>query len=133
MQNNPMHYMLIALANERRGNFAGAIANYQEALSLEPDNATAHARVSLCLSNLNRRFGAMAEAERALALSPDLPICHVAYGLAALLLDDTKSARDCVAKCLPEHHWTPTREASKALSECTKGMPLQSKRPQGTS
>lgn len=84
----------------RRGNYAVALRYFQDALSADPESAAAHAELSLCLSQMNRRFGAMREAELAASLDPELPLVHLAFGYAAIAMGDPRIARASVGRVL---------------------------------
>jgi tetratricopeptide (TPR) repeat protein len=75
-----------------RGDYAGALWPLKNALGHDPQNATAHALLSICLLNVRRRYAAEYEARAALALEPELPDAHGALGWAALMRRDLKLA-----------------------------------------
>jgi tetratricopeptide (TPR) repeat protein len=81
-----------------RGAFHAALGHFQNALSDDPNDAVAHATLSLCLARMDRRYGALEEAKRALALDPNLPISHVARGAALMLMSDEAGARRSLAQ-----------------------------------
>lgn len=76
-----------------RDSYDVAVRHYEDALSEFPESAEAHARVSMCLSRMNRRFGAVKEAEMALRLDPGMAMAHIAYGHAVLVTGDVRAAR----------------------------------------
>lgn len=85
--------MAMAQHAYERDSFEVALRHYEDALTEFPESAEAHARASICLSRMNRRFGAVKEAEFALRLDPGMPLAHIAYGHAVLVTGDVKSAR----------------------------------------
>lgn len=90
--------MQMADAAVHRGSFHSALVHYADALTENPESAEAHARLSICLSRMNRRFGAVKEAEQALRIDPEYPLGHVAMGYAALFTGDVRGARDAVER-----------------------------------
>jgi Flp pilus assembly protein TadD len=90
--------MRLAADAVRRGAYHTALRHFEDALSENPESAQAHAELSICLFQMNRRIGALIEAERAVALDPDLPLAHVALGYAALATGDVKGARAAVKR-----------------------------------
>lgn len=99
--------MQMADAAVQRGTYHAALTHYADALTENPDSAEAHARLSICLSRMNRRFGAVEEAERALRIDPEYPLGHVAMGYAALFTGDVRGARAAVERVRrldPEGH-----------------------------
>jgi tetratricopeptide (TPR) repeat protein len=64
-----------------QGNLDGAVEVLRELLASQPEHATAHALLSLCLHDLRRLHAAAYEAQVALALDPELPIAHHALAL----------------------------------------------------
>jgi tetratricopeptide (TPR) repeat protein len=71
------HYMQLGL-------HAQAVERLQRVLAGDPDDAGAHADLSVCLSVQKRARPALYEAELAVGLDPDLPAAHHALGFAAL-------------------------------------------------
>jgi tetratricopeptide (TPR) repeat protein len=67
-----------------RGQVAGAIDTLAELLGDAPEDAEAHALLSLCLVRRKRLHAAKMEADSAIALDPDSPVAHVAAGVVAL-------------------------------------------------
>jgi Flp pilus assembly protein TadD len=59
----------------------GAIETLRQVLSLDPDNAQAHALLATCLHDEKRLFAADHEARAALALDADLPCAHYAMAI----------------------------------------------------
>lgn len=90
--------MQMADAAVERGSYQSALVHYADALTENPESAEAHARLSICLSRMNRRFGALEEAERALRIDPEFWLSHVAMGYAALMTGDTRGARAAVER-----------------------------------
>lgn len=85
--------MRMAAHAMERDSFDVALRHFEDALTEYPDSAEAHARLSLCLSRMGRRFGALEEAERALRIDPGYPTAHVAFGHAVLMTGDVKAAK----------------------------------------
>jgi len=71
--------------NERAAIYATAEASVTRALSLAPNNASAHYTMGLILVDTNRRAEGMAELERALALDPNFAWVHGSIGYAKIL------------------------------------------------
>lgn len=90
--------MEMADAAVHRGSYTAALVHYADALTENPDSAEAHAKLSICLSRMNRRFGAVEEAERALRIDPEYPLAHIALGYAALSTGDARGAREAVER-----------------------------------
>jgi tetratricopeptide (TPR) repeat protein/predicted Ser/Thr protein kinase len=67
------HAALAALKEEADWDWAGAEAEYREAIGLNPNDATSHHWYSVLLENLGRFSEALAENEKALALDPASP------------------------------------------------------------
>ena len=90
--------MEMAAAAVQRGSYHAALQHYADALTENPESAEAHARLSICLSRMNRRFSAVEEAERALRVDPEYPLGHIALGYAALFTGDVRGARAAVER-----------------------------------
>lgn len=93
-------HLMRAAACVNRGNYSAALSHFQEALTEDPNSAEAHARLSICLSLMNRRYGALEEANRALRLNPELGAAHVAAGLAAMRVEDVPAAEVSLRRAL---------------------------------
>jgi Flp pilus assembly protein TadD len=65
-----------------QGRYEQALAEYQQQLRDDPEDAYAIACQSLCLIEMDRQAEAVAQARRAVALSPDAPFAHDALGRA---------------------------------------------------
>jgi tetratricopeptide (TPR) repeat protein len=65
---------------------------FRQALAADPDNATAHAFLALCLLALDKADEALREAEEAIRHEPDLPLPHYARGHALLKKDQYREA-----------------------------------------
>jgi Flp pilus assembly protein TadD len=64
-----------------QGRVADAVAEYQEAIRLQPDNPEAHCNLGLSLQRLNRVAEARQHFEEALRLRPGHPEARRALGL----------------------------------------------------
>jgi tetratricopeptide (TPR) repeat protein len=67
----------------RQGRFAGALAEYREAVRLKPAWAQAHVNLGVTLAGLGRIDEAIASYEKALSIDSNIPAAH--YNLAVLL------------------------------------------------
>jgi tetratricopeptide (TPR) repeat protein len=68
--------------------FDEALADYDRALALQPDNADAHTNLGVTLHTLKRFDEALQCYERALAARPDFAEAHYNEGLSRLLTGD---------------------------------------------
>lgn len=93
---------LIARAERQlsHGDIAGAIESLRQLLSQDPDNAGAHAFLSLCLHDQKRLAAAEHEARLALTLEPELVLGHTALGTVALAKQDTGAAEQSFRQAL---------------------------------
>jgi tetratricopeptide (TPR) repeat protein len=80
--------------------FAAAEATLTNALSLEPNNAMAHAAMRRLLVLNNRETQGVAESERALALNPNLADAHAIIGLAKIASGHAEEAEGHVLEAL---------------------------------
>lgn len=80
---NPSYERGLLLHQQRR--FADAESEFKQVLAGDPQNAPAHAMLSLCLAERNEFEQATAEADAAIGLSPDLAFAH--YARARVLND----------------------------------------------
>jgi tetratricopeptide (TPR) repeat protein len=78
----------------RRNDLFGAIETLRRALTLEPDDAVAHAVLSLCLHDQKRLYAAQYEAVAALALDPQLPAAHYAMAMVSMAQRRFKQAEE---------------------------------------
>lgn len=83
-----------------QGNPSRAVMLLQEILTNDPENAHAHAYMSLCLLIQNKRYGCLEEAKRALNLAPELAMAHAVHAAALTKLDDLPAAKKALAKAL---------------------------------
>ena len=79
---NPLAHQMLALALEREGDTAGALAHYEAALKLKPNFALAHDTLGQLLFRLGRRDEATAHFETALNLQPKFADAHDHLGVA---------------------------------------------------
>ena len=70
----------LVLFQQSRHDLAGR--EFRQELANDPDNATAHAFLSLCLHEQGKRDEAIHEAGEAVRLDPDTSFCHYVRGLA---------------------------------------------------
>lgn len=75
----------LAQAQVERGNIQGSIDALTELLGQAPDEALAHALLSLSLAQQRRLHAAAHEARLALAAEPELPLAHYVLGRVAIL------------------------------------------------
>ena len=75
------HRRALAMDQIGRGQVPEAIDTLAELLGEVPDDADAHALLSLCLVRRKRLHAAKLEAESAIALEPESPLAHVAAGV----------------------------------------------------
>ena len=75
-----------------REDYAAALACYDRALELKPDNARAHGNRGAALGRLGRNGEALAACDRALELRPDDADTHCNRGAALLRLDRSDEA-----------------------------------------
>src|SRR4051812_42340925 len=65
-----------------QGRFDLADREFRRELSLDPDNARAHACLALCLGRSDQDAEALREAQEAVRLDPNHPFCHYVHGQA---------------------------------------------------
>lgn len=112
--------LIIAVQSYRQGNYPRAVSQLQDILTNSPENARAHAFLSMCLLHMGRPFAAMHEADRALQADPELPLAHVARGQISVLMDDPTGAEDHIREALrlnPENTDALSVRCNIALSE----------------
>lgn len=68
----------------RHQDLYGAIESLRQALTLDADNAHAHALLAVCLHDQKRIYAADYEARAALALAPELPFAHYAMAIVSI-------------------------------------------------
>jgi tetratricopeptide (TPR) repeat protein len=71
MPHKAMHYSLRGLARSRLGDFAEAIADFDQAVALEPDDAMSYVGRGAVRSVRGDWAGAIADFDQAIALNPD--------------------------------------------------------------
>ena len=89
-----------AEAFAEQGSYDKAVEYYQSTLSLQPDNAEAHARLALSLYNMRRIDEAQAEVQNALSLKPDLAEAWNTLGLILLETNKRSEAADAFERAL---------------------------------
>ncbi|WP_338828795.1 adenylate/guanylate cyclase domain-containing protein [Bradyrhizobium sp. 27S5] len=77
---------IAVLTDDRIGRFSAAETNAIKALSLTPDDASAHFILGCVYMFTNRHAQGIAECEQALVLNPNLADAHAARGLAKFLI-----------------------------------------------
>jgi tetratricopeptide (TPR) repeat protein len=95
-----------ARAQIGHGNLAAAIESLRQALSLDPDYASAHALLALCLHDERRLHAAEHEARLAIGLDPDSAVAHYAAAIVALAQRDFARAEEHFGRAIalqPEH------------------------------
>ncbi|HEY0683408.1 MAG TPA: tetratricopeptide repeat protein [Steroidobacter sp.] len=68
----------------RHQDLHGAIETLRQALTLDADNAHAHALLAICLHDQKRVHAAEYEARAALALNPEFPFAHYAMAIVSI-------------------------------------------------
>jgi tetratricopeptide (TPR) repeat protein len=81
---NPLAHFMLAGAQERAGNTAAAISEYERTLALKPDFSIGHENFGELLLRQGRRADAIAHFEAALRLQPDYADAHANLGNALL-------------------------------------------------
>jgi len=79
-------------AKRNLGDFEGAIADYDEAIRLDPDGADAYTSRGLAKANLGNLEGAIADFDEAIRLDPEYTIAYFNRGLVKYLNNDTEGA-----------------------------------------
>lgn len=82
----------LGLALAERGDFAGAIPHFREALAMDPDYELAHHNLGAALMSLGNWEEAAHEFQLALQLKPSLGASHTSWGLALLMQDKVDEA-----------------------------------------
>lgn len=82
--NNPLAHFMLAGAQERAGNLAGALASYEQTLELKPDFSIGHEQFGELLMRQGRRGEAITHFEAALRLQPQYADAHANIGTAYL-------------------------------------------------
>jgi tetratricopeptide (TPR) repeat protein len=83
-----------------RGDHRGALETLRRALAQEPEDAAAHAMLSVVLLSLKRPHAAEHEAGIALSLDADLPLAHTAAATAAMARRRFKEAEQHLTRLL---------------------------------
>lgn len=92
-----LHYARVQLT---RGDHSGALETLRRALGQDPDDAEAHALLSLVLLALKRPHAAGHEAGIALSLEPELPLVHTAAASVAMARRRFKDAEQHLTRLL---------------------------------
>ncbi len=90
--NNPEAYHAFGFQLQRAGRDADAIEQFQKALKLQPDHASAHLNMGLSLKRLGRLPEAIAEYRKAIAITPESALAHDNLGNALQAAGDIKGA-----------------------------------------
>jgi tetratricopeptide (TPR) repeat protein len=107
-----------AVAAERRGDLAGAIASYEASLAAFERNAAAHSNLGYVLEKLGRLDDAIREQRRAVELEPTLAAAHYGIGTALALQGDREGAATALRRYLalePHGYWA--LKATQRLAE----------------
>lgn len=75
----------MGLAVAERGDYAGAIPHFRDAIAMDPDYELAHHNLGVALLNLGNAEDAAREFETALRLKPDLGASQTSWGVALLM------------------------------------------------
>ncbi len=113
--------MFAVFSAMNQGNNTRALQLLQDILTEDPENALAHAYLSLCLSGMQRRYGAMQEAERALNLDPELSFAHAVHAVALHNLDDPVNARKATDRALALDPYDTTALELKCALALSRG------------
>jgi serine/threonine-protein kinase len=129
-QSDPAHNNL-GVALKDKGDLAGAIAAYRQALKLDPKDPLAHTNLGNALAKQGDVKGAIACFKKALALDPKLVQAHGALGRALLDQGVFHEARDATRKALdvlpPGDPLRPL--ATQQLQECQRLLDLDTRLP----
>lgn len=93
-------YMMLGRAQLAHGNLHGAVEMFKRALSENPDDAEAHAVLSLVLLRQKRLHAAEHEAQLALTLEAELPLAHAAAASVALARRQFPRAKEHIDRLL---------------------------------
>jgi Tfp pilus assembly protein PilF len=107
-----------ALAAERRGDLAGAVASYEACLAAFERNAAAHSNLGYVLEKLGRLGDAVREQRRAVELEPTLAAAHYGIGTALAQQGDREGASAELRRYLalePHGYWA--LKATQRLAE----------------
>jgi tetratricopeptide (TPR) repeat protein len=85
---------MAAMAALSQGNHLRAIEGLRRVLSVEPDDAEAHALLATCLVQAKRLTAAETEAKLALAGAPHAPLSHLAMGQVSFARRDFSKAEE---------------------------------------
>jgi Flp pilus assembly protein TadD len=85
-------FLRAGMANERTGNYPGAVRLYRRGLELEPDNVELLNAIGFSLFQLDQSREAVAEFEKALAIDPKHAKSHNNMALAAIDLGELELA-----------------------------------------
>jgi tetratricopeptide (TPR) repeat protein len=91
-----------------RGDLAEAIADYQQALLLDPENLLARNSLAICHAHLGRTSRAQQEFQSLLNRDPDNLMALYNLGCLSLKLDDLRTAEAYFQRCLhlePQQHF----------------------------
>jgi tetratricopeptide (TPR) repeat protein len=70
------------------GDFRGAIANFNQVLNIDPNNAYAYLGRGLSRFSLGRYRGAKKDFDKALEITPDIAYAHLFRGFTLVMLED---------------------------------------------
>lgn len=76
-------------------------------LAANPQDAQAHAALSLCLSEQKRYPEATQEAQWSIGLAPDQPFCHYAHAVALLARNHFAEAESAIRQAIHLHPYDP--------------------------
>jgi tetratricopeptide (TPR) repeat protein len=79
---NPVPHTALGIALLDRGDYDGAVAEYQKAIRLDPYFAPSHNNLGLALQRKGDPDGAVAECKEAIRLDPSLAMPHINLGMA---------------------------------------------------
>jgi len=109
---NATYERALLLHQQRR--YGDAEQELKQLLSTEPDNAHAHAMLSLCLSERNEYAQATAEADAAVGLAPDLSFAHYVRAIVLMNRNRPEEAGAAINEALRLDSFNPAYYALQA-------------------
>ncbi|ABW33469.1 tetratricopeptide repeat protein [Acaryochloris marina] len=107
IQSNISEYDLFnrALRKYEQGDYKGAIADFDQAIALNPQNVMAYIHRGFTYDDMKEYSKAIADFDRAIALNPELPAAYGGRSATYFSLDNTSQAKqdlETAAKLLKE-------------------------------
>jgi tetratricopeptide (TPR) repeat protein len=116
-KDNDVAHLNLGVALARQGRLAEALANYQEAIRINPSLVLAHNNLGNLLNNTGKLEEALVEYRKAVQLDPSLPVVHNGIGIVLVELgrfDETMNEFTNAARLDPTYPW-PYFQMGKAL------------------